>query len=184
MLVLTAQRFIFPASGSGVRKGNRRRISSRRRVTGIEDQGGEYRGSRGERGRELESARPRVGSHSFRQAMDPLLLMATALAFAAFLFLPILPIILLTNSADLLKATYYQADEETTPLLTRIRAGHKNLLCENLASFVGVFFVAQSFGGREVYTREPSAQEERIMVCESPISCAHSGCERACPERS
>ena len=72
--------------------------------------------------------------------------MATALAFAAFLFLPILPIILLTNSADLLKATYYQADEETTPLLTRIRAGHKNLLCENLAPFVGVFFVAQSFG--------------------------------------
>ena len=47
-----------------------------------------------------------------------------------------------------------------------------------------IVFVAQSFGGREVYTREPSAQEERIMVCESPISCAHSGCERACPERS
>lgn len=27
-----------------------------------------------------------------------------------------------------------------------------------------IVFVAQSFGGREVYTREPSAQEERIMV--------------------
>jgi hypothetical protein len=27
-----------------------------------------------------------------------------------------------------------------------------------------IIFVAQSFGGREVYTREPSAQEERIMV--------------------
>ena len=37
-----------------------------------------------------------------------------------------------------------------------------------------IVFVAQSFGGREVYTREPSAQEQRIMVCESPISCAHA----------
>ena len=27
-----------------------------------------------------------------------------------------------------------------------------------------IVFVAQSFGGREVYTREPSAQEERVMV--------------------